>query len=110
MKKHPIRVDAVVEVDETDYLVHAVVTDWSVGNDGIGTYEYAGWRGFDRGQNFVEDFMLDRAATEVRDYGDDQEPVEPWLKEKVLNHIERGDAPAFEEELNTAVLGGGNRD
>jgi len=38
--------------------VKAEVENCSVGNDGIGAYEYWGIRGYDKGTDFVEDFNI----------------------------------------------------
>ena len=40
-----------------EHLIEAEFT-FSIGNDGIGSYEYWGVKGFDKGFNYVEDILI----------------------------------------------------
>jgi hypothetical protein len=47
-----------VEIDGDEYCVDVIVNAY-IGNDGIGSYEYWGATGFDKGMNYVEEFTIE---------------------------------------------------
>lgn len=69
-------------IKDREYDIEFEATDIEVGNDGIGGYECWGYRGYDKGRDYVEDFKIEglkvfRCGRKIR--------VTPKLQE----HIER---------------------
>jgi hypothetical protein len=55
------------EIDETEYEVEFEVSKIEIGNDGIGSYEFWGQKGFDRGTDFVEEFKVENLQVKLAD-------------------------------------------
>ena len=61
MKKSGINYSGItgkVTVEDEEFDVEFDALDCFISNDGIGGYECHGYRGFDSGQDYVEDFTL----------------------------------------------------
>ncbi len=48
-----------VLIKDREYDIEFDATDIEVGNNGIGGYECWGYRGYDRGRDYVEDFKIE---------------------------------------------------
>ncbi len=46
-------------IKDREYDIEFEATDIEVGNDGIGGYECWGYRGYDKGRDYVEDFKVE---------------------------------------------------
>ena len=67
-----LEVSTDVEINGELYNVSFWATEIGIGNDGIGGYEFWGYRGIDRGRDYVEEFTINEpscSATRVRPPG-----------------------------------------
>jgi hypothetical protein len=72
--------ESLIEIDEIGYFVSFSPTKISIGNSGIGSYEFWGHKGSDKGTDFVEDFEI--SGLRIFDPETDKEiAVEPSIRE-----------------------------
>jgi len=54
---HEINYPVTIDGEEFEAIIE--IDNISIGNDGIGAYEYWGARGFDKGHDYIEDFSIE---------------------------------------------------
>ena len=59
MKTRPvIHIDTFIELDDETYNVEFDVTDYIIAYDGIGAYECHGYKGYNKGLPYIEEFKI----------------------------------------------------
>lgn len=91
----------VLEDESFDVTFDAV--DCFISNDGIGAYEYFGYKGNDRGRDFVEDFGIEKLVVRSEE---GNEVTDPDIIQKVRDAVERSEEIA--ETVNAAFNAAAN--
>lgn len=83
-----LHINTDIILDEETYNVDFVATNIYIGNDGIGSYEFWGMKGNDRGHDFVEEFSISDLKANL--YGDNLEEIaitDPVLLSRIADVI-----------------------
>jgi hypothetical protein len=72
-----------VTIGDTEYDVEFEAENIKIGNDGIGGYEFWGFKGTDKGTDFVEEYEIGNLKIYVQ-----QDGKELHIREKLRNRIE----------------------
>lgn len=88
-----LHINTDIILDDETYNVDFVATNIYIGNNGIGSYEFWGMKGNDKGHDFVEEFSV--SGLKVNPYGDNLEEIkttDPDLLNKITDAIEEDEA------------------
>jgi len=89
-KNARLHINTDIILDKETYNVDFTATNISIGNSGIGSYEFWGMKGNDRGHNFVEEFTVSDLKVKVYDKDDKLEEKEvtgQFLLNRLINRI-----------------------
>lgn len=76
-----------VTLNDIDYDIVFEPTKIQISNSGIGGYEFWGYKGFDRGHEFVEDFDISNLEILDRDTGEELDILNPEFCSKIEDAI-----------------------
>ena len=94
-----------IEANDEEFAIEFDAMECEIGNDGIGSYECHGRRGFDRGQDFIEDFTARNLKIKS---AEGNEVTDPILIAKIVESCERRGALA--KIVNEAYREGSERE
>ena len=94
-----------IEANDEEFAIEFDAMECEIGNDGIGSYECHGRRGFDRGQDFVEDFTVRNCKVKS---AEGNEVTDPALISRIFKAVEREDT--FSKIVNEAFRGGSEQE
>lgn len=95
-----IHVEFSTEYRGRDITISATVDGFTIGNDGIGAYEYWGAKGFDAGRDYLEEFNFEKLAVFSERRKEYVKPS-PRLHEKLKEYLYEDEkfVTKIEEEL-----------
>ena len=98
---YPANLLYTIEIDGIELDLSVDVTITGIGNTGIGHYEFWGSKAFDKGEDYLEDFVIDDVT--IDDFNTDGTPKQltPNGKQRIIDMLYQ-DA-GFKERLDETV-------